>query len=113
MFGFCAAASCMPFQEDWLNERSSTPPTSSTMHALSACPAVAPDDGLLAAAPPDVEPLLDDAGFEPHAARATDATATSPSTRTVPFTVPPQAPPMGGSPTCCSGTRRVGGCGGH
>src|SRR4029079_1851023 len=34
MFGFALLAACMPAHEDWLNEWSSTPPMSRTMHAL-------------------------------------------------------------------------------
>ena len=41
MFGFALLASCSPCHDDWLNEWSSTPPVSSTMHALNAPPAAA------------------------------------------------------------------------
>ena len=34
MFEFALLAACMPAHDDWLNDLSSTPPTSSTMHAL-------------------------------------------------------------------------------
>ena len=39
MFGFALLASCSPCHDDWLNEWSSTPPVSRTMHALIAPPA--------------------------------------------------------------------------
>ena len=35
MFGLALFASCMPCHDDWLNERSSTPPVSSTMHSVA------------------------------------------------------------------------------
>src|SRR5207245_1067191 len=89
MFAFAVCASFMPCQDDWLNERSSTPPVSSTMHALRAWPELAPPD---AAPLDDVEPLPPVApDFDPHAVKATVATAASARTRTVPFTVPPQS----------------------
>src|SRR4051812_25362625 len=84
MFGFADCASFIPCQADWLNERSSTPPVSSTMQALRACPAEAPPE-----APVDDEPPPVASDFDPHAVRATDATAASARTRTVPFTIPP------------------------
>src|SRR6266487_1812341 len=34
MFGFAWCAACIPAQDDWLNDLSSTPPVSSTMHAF-------------------------------------------------------------------------------
>src|SRR5689334_16008383 len=34
MFGFSLFAACRPAHDDWLNEWSSTPPVSRTMHAL-------------------------------------------------------------------------------
>src|SRR5690242_20708904 len=34
MFELALLAACMPAQDDWLNDLSSTPPTSSTMHAF-------------------------------------------------------------------------------
>ena len=39
MFGFALLASWSPCHDDWLNEWSSTPPVSRTMHALVAPPA--------------------------------------------------------------------------
>src|SRR4051794_40506245 len=36
MFGLTLLAACRPAQEDWLKERSSTPPVSRTMHAVRA-----------------------------------------------------------------------------
>jgi hypothetical protein len=39
MFGLALLASCRPCHDDWLNEWSSTPPVSRTMHALIAPPA--------------------------------------------------------------------------
>jgi len=39
IFGFALLASCSPCHDAWLNEWSSTPPVSSTMHALIAPPA--------------------------------------------------------------------------
>src|ERR1700759_490949 len=59
MLGFAWAAACMPAHDDWLNDLSSTPPVSSTMHALNAVP-----EG--AAVLPDPEPLS--AGLLPHPA---------------------------------------------
>src|SRR5690242_6206397 len=44
MFGFAWLAAVRPAYDDWLNERSSTPPTSRTMQALKAL------------APPPLEP---------------------------------------------------------
>src|SRR4029077_5243506 len=41
MFGLALLAACRPPHDDWLNEWSSTPPTSSTMHALRLPPAAA------------------------------------------------------------------------
>ncbi len=38
MFGFAWCAACMPAHDDWLKEWSSTPPMSSTMHALRLPP---------------------------------------------------------------------------
>lgn len=38
--GFAALAAFIPAQADWLKDRSSTPPTSSTMQALKAADAV-------------------------------------------------------------------------
>ena len=73
MLEFFAAASVIPCHDDWLNERSSTPPVSSTMHALYAA---ADADGLDAAADGDVLGELLAAGvlLEPHAANASAAT---------------------------------------
>src|SRR5450631_1409987 len=74
MFALAAEASVMPFHEDWLNERSSTPPVSSTMQALNAA---AEAEGLEAAV---LGAVLGDelpaAGvlLEPHAANASAAT---------------------------------------
>src|SRR5919199_4387381 len=79
----------MPSQDDWLNERSSTPPTSSTMHAFRPLPPPAPPEAP-ADAPDDVEPLELVAGLDPQAVSATHAAAVSARTRTVPFTIPPQ-----------------------
>src|SRR5664280_1413036 len=75
ILGLILFAACRPAHEDWLNERSSTPPVSSTMHALNAVPAaeVAP------APPADVLLAVVEADFVPHPARAmaaTEATAT-------------------------------------
>src|ERR687885_1583127 len=80
----------MPFQDDSLNERSSTPPTSSTMHAFRPLPPAAPPEALAAAPPDDVVPLELVAGLDPQAVSATHAAAVSARTRTVPFTIPPQ-----------------------
>src|SRR5918912_718392 len=80
MLEFCALASCMPFHADSLNDRSSTPPTSSTMQALRP----EPD------APPDVVEPAELEGLDPQAASATHVAAVSARTRTVPFTIPPQ-----------------------
>lgn len=72
MFGFLLDASVMPCQDDWLNERSSTPPVSRTMQALYAA-LVAEAVGV-----PDVGLATgdDDAGvlFEPQATSASAAT---------------------------------------
>ena len=38
MLGLALLAACMPAQEDWLNEWSSTPPVSRTMHAVNFLP---------------------------------------------------------------------------
>src|SRR5450432_309891 len=70
----------MPSQGDCLNERSSTPPVSSTMQALYA--AGAADGVVLAAVLADVLGDVLAAGvlFEPH---ATSASAATPNTATV------------------------------
>ncbi len=82
MLGLVLAAAWRPAHEDWLKDRSSTPPVSSTMHALNALPAAALELVLLL---DDVPPA---AGvvvvvlvgvLVPHAASAiaaTEATAT-------------------------------------
>src|SRR5579875_2056472 len=80
MFGFALLAACNPAQLDWLKDRSSTPPVSSTMQALILPPAWAPppldtgldtgaveadDDeagALVIAALAEVAALLEDAG---------------------------------------------------
>src|SRR5450756_1427394 len=71
MFALAVEELVMPAHEDWLNERSSTPPVSSTMQALNSLPAAALEPELLGDA------LVVD--LVPHAARAmaaTEATAT-------------------------------------
>ena len=71
MFGFAWAAACMPAQDDWLNDLSSTPPVSSTMQALNAVP--------LGALLPPVEPPPLSAGLLPHPASSSAlATAHTP-----------------------------------
>src|SRR5450755_2589447 len=50
MFGFALLASWSPCHDDWLNEWSSTPPVSSTMHAFTAPPPAALDTAGLAGA---------------------------------------------------------------
>src|SRR6185437_4501454 len=66
MFGFALLAAVKPAYDDWLNERSSTPPVSRTMQALNFLPAEVVED------PPELELV----GLLPHAA-ASDATATT------------------------------------
>src|SRR5262245_41678770 len=77
-------ASVMPFHADWLNERSSTPPTSSTMQALKAAPVAAP--------PPVAVPVLEPVplDLDPQAAMVSTQAATATVTRTERFTVPPR-----------------------
>src|SRR5664279_384428 len=72
MLGLLLLAAWSPAHEDWLNERSSTPPVSSTMHALNALPAA------------ELEPALEDVpaavvlgDLVPHAAKAKAATETT------------------------------------
>jgi len=58
----------MPAQDDWLKERSSTPPVSSTMQALNAF-AELPDPPPLPEPPdPPLPPLPLVEGLEPHPA---------------------------------------------
>src|SRR5664280_1600377 len=74
ILGLILFAACRPAHEDWLNERSSTPPVSSTMHALKAVPAALLEPALLGDAL-----LVVGVDLVPHAARAmaaTEATAT-------------------------------------
>src|SRR5690242_8830916 len=85
MFGLAPLAFVRPAQDDWLNEWSSTPPMSSTMHALNAAPEAVP------VGPP--EELLPPEGvlFEPQPATASAATPTSATARTIFLTrVPPR-----------------------
>ena len=76
MFGFALFAACIPAHDDWLNDLSSTPPVSSTMHALSFLPEAVP---VAAVELPDaLAPLLAElllAGLLPQPARAIAATA--------------------------------------
>jgi hypothetical protein len=58
MFGFALLASCMPCHDDWLNDRSSTPPVSSTMHRLTGLPAGAGDPDPEAAPEADADVLV-------------------------------------------------------
>ena len=67
MFGLALLAAVNPAYDDWLNERSSTPPVSSTMQAVNFLPAAVADPD-----PPELELV----GLLPHAA-ASDATATT------------------------------------
>src|SRR6185312_5100831 len=67
MFGLAWLAPVRPAYDDWLNERSSTPPTSSTMQALKALPPPL-------AEPP--EPALSD-GLLLHAAASVAIAATA------------------------------------
>src|SRR5579875_1548219 len=52
MFGFALAACCMPAQDDWLNDLSSTPPVSSTMHASIFLPHGVPVETGVVLVPP-------------------------------------------------------------
>ena len=105
MFGLALLASCMPCHDDWLNERSSTPPVSSTMHSvaepveaglLTGALAGADDAGVLgveAAGTLDAGVLLElDAELDGLLLHAVIARATMPvaaMTWTVFFTTPP------------------------
>src|SRR5664280_2611760 len=74
ILGLILFAACRPAHEDWLNDRSSTPPVSSTMHALNAVPAALLEPALLGDAL-----LVVVADLVPHPAKAmaaTEATAT-------------------------------------
>src|SRR3954449_3544407 len=76
MFGFALLAAWRPPHEDWLNEWSSTPPTSRTMQALRLPPAVVVswllgDDAVSVALG-----LLESAGLE-HPANSRDAAPTA------------------------------------
>src|SRR5690625_31676 len=79
-----AAASSMPVHADWLNDRSSTPPTSSTAHAwkgsLSSC------SSALASPPLDSS----SSGASPQAAAARATTPTTADIRIILFTCPPR-----------------------
>src|SRR5690348_11797536 len=48
MLGFALFASCRPCHDDWLKQRSSPPPVSSTMQAVTGPPAAAVLAGALA-----------------------------------------------------------------
>src|SRR5665811_1289799 len=72
MLGFALLAAVKPAYDDWLNERSSTPPVSSTMQALNVLPAA-----VVAAV---LEPVAAGAvvvGLALQAARAMAATETT------------------------------------
>jgi hypothetical protein len=64
MFGFAALAAVMPAHDDWLNDLSSTPPVSRTMHALTD------DKALPAGAELEAGALLDAGALDDAAAGA-------------------------------------------
>ena len=74
MFGFALFAACRPPHDDWLNEWSSTPPTSSTMQAFRLPPAAAVS-WLLGDELPS-EAFEESAGLE-HPAKSSDAAPTA------------------------------------
>ncbi len=71
MFGLALFAAWRPPHDDWLNEWSSTPPTSSTMQAFRLPPAAALGDEL-----PSEAVELESAGLE-HPAKSSDAAPTA------------------------------------
>lgn len=106
MFGFALLASCRPCHEDWLNERSSTPPVSSTMHSFAepvdaavGLPdaALELDGAVLGAVEADVdevgvvldEELAELFGLLLHAVNASATTPMTAMPCTVFFTTPP------------------------
>src|ERR1700751_4684652 len=94
MFGLAAAASCMPCQDDWLNDLSLMPPVSVTrqprnLPTAAAVPVDAADD--------DALDVLDDDGsldeLVPHAASTRLVAAIAAvAIHGVCFTVPPLGP---------------------
>src|SRR5690242_8247612 len=108
MFEFALLASWKPAHDDWLNDRSSTPPVSSTMQALKAWPealAVLPDPE---DAPP---PALLLAGLLPQPATSIPVTATAAVTlnslcKGLPFCA--EGPSWPRRATLAAGTGRIG-----
>src|SRR5215467_7280602 len=93
MFGFAAAACCIPCQADWLNDLSLMPPVSVTMQPRKLLPAA---EAVLAADDDALDVLDDDGALDelvPQAARSRLVAAIAAAAiHGVCFTVPPLGP---------------------